>query len=302
MFQDGDTLKLTDGRKLCWSHYGDPLGSPVLYFHGWPGSRLEARLMDPLAQSRGIRLISVDRPGMGGSDFHARRKIIDWPADVEQLVNSLKLSRFGVLGVSGGCPYALACAWALPQRLTTVAIMAGMGPPDDRRVLTAMSYWNRLGMAGARYVPRIARGTFAGLASFVCCAPNLFLKLFIASVPKHDRKLLRRSEFRVTYEASLEAIFRQGKRGPAWDGELYCRSWGFALNQIRPTIQIWHGGSDANVPVAMARLLASRLQNCHLRILPGEGHFSLVENYTDEVLECLAAGASGALAQPEETL
>jgi pimeloyl-ACP methyl ester carboxylesterase len=105
------TLRLGDGRRLGYAERGDPGGRPLLYFHGWPGARVEARLADEPAKAAGVRLVALDRPGMGFSDFQRGRTFVDWSADVVEVADALQLDRFAVLGISGGGPYAAACAW-----------------------------------------------------------------------------------------------------------------------------------------------------------------------------------------------
>jgi pimeloyl-ACP methyl ester carboxylesterase len=105
------TIRLRDGRRLGYAGWGDAGGQPLLYFHGWPGARVEGRLADEAARVRGVHLIGIDRPGMGLSDFQPRRTLVDWPDDVLQLAAALTLERFAVLGISDGGPYAAACAW-----------------------------------------------------------------------------------------------------------------------------------------------------------------------------------------------
>jgi pimeloyl-ACP methyl ester carboxylesterase len=116
--ETADRIELRDGRQLGYAEWGDSAGGPLLFFHGWPGSRLEGRLGDEAAKTCRVRLIALDRPGMGLSDFQSRRALVDWPDDVVQLADALGLERFAVLGISGGGPYAAACAWKLSDRLT----------------------------------------------------------------------------------------------------------------------------------------------------------------------------------------
>jgi ketosteroid isomerase-like protein len=94
---------------------------------GLPGSRIEGRLGDEAATATGVRLIAIDRPGMGLSDFQLRRALVDWPDDVAQVAWALELDRFSVLGISGGGPYAAACAWKLAARLTGAGIVSHEG-------------------------------------------------------------------------------------------------------------------------------------------------------------------------------
>ena len=112
------TIRLKDGRTLGFVEYGDPTGTPALYFHAWPISRLEAAPANELAQEMEIRLISLDRPGCGASSWQPGRKLDNWPADVAGFADAMKLPHFAVIGNSGGAPYAAACAAKLPERIT----------------------------------------------------------------------------------------------------------------------------------------------------------------------------------------
>ena len=124
------TIRLKDGRTLGYAEYGTPQGKPVFYFHGFPSSRIDWPLFDTdgMAERINARIIAADRPGYGLSDFKRGRKILDWPDDVIELADALHIERFSVLGISGGGPYALACACRIPARLTTAAIVCGIGP------------------------------------------------------------------------------------------------------------------------------------------------------------------------------
>src|SRR5437899_12705534 len=103
-------IVLSDGRRLGYAQYGSPNGSPLMYFHGWPSSRLEPRVAENLCADLGLQVIAPDRPGFGLSDFKPGRTLASWPEDVRALAASLGFHRFAVLGVSGGGPYAIACA------------------------------------------------------------------------------------------------------------------------------------------------------------------------------------------------
>ncbi len=121
-------IKLRDGRSLGYAEYGTPVGKPVFYFHGFPSSRLDWPLFDTdaIAARLNARIIAADRPGYGLSDFKRGRKILDWPDDVVELADALQIDRFAVLGISGGGPYAEACSFKIPQRLSATAIVCGM--------------------------------------------------------------------------------------------------------------------------------------------------------------------------------
>jgi pimeloyl-ACP methyl ester carboxylesterase len=111
-------IKLLDGRVLVYREYGDSQGKPLFFFHGWPSSRLRGDHFDQAAKSAKIRLISIDRPGYGLSDFKENRTLLDWPDDVVELADKLKINKFAIVGVSGGGPYAAVTAYKIPDRIT----------------------------------------------------------------------------------------------------------------------------------------------------------------------------------------
>ena len=121
-------ILLQDSRYLSYAEYGSRSGCPVFYFHGLPGSRLQRPPEIPPALRHKIRLVTIDRPGMGFSTFKPGRRLLDWPSDVEELADALGIGRFAVIGVSGGGPYAAACAYGIPGRLNAVAWKTGCSP------------------------------------------------------------------------------------------------------------------------------------------------------------------------------
>src|SRR6476646_8243913 len=100
------TFRLRDARRIGFAEYGPSEGEPMFYFHGWPSSRLEVKLVEEIFYEAGARIIAIDRPGYGLSDFQANRKLTDWPNDVAELADHLGLETFGIIGTSGGGPYA----------------------------------------------------------------------------------------------------------------------------------------------------------------------------------------------------
>src|SRR5215212_8514750 len=121
------TIQLHDGRTLGYIDYGSPDGNTLFYFHGHPGSQLEAGFLAKAASNQSVRLIGIDRPGLGLSTFKPGRSILDWPNDVVELANRLHINQFAVVGFCGGSLYALACAYTIPTHLTACGIVSGVG-------------------------------------------------------------------------------------------------------------------------------------------------------------------------------
>jgi pimeloyl-ACP methyl ester carboxylesterase len=277
------TIRLRDGRRLGYAEWGDPGGRPLFYFHGWPGARVEGRLGGVAARARGVRLIALDRPGMGLSDYQPRRTLVDWPDDVVQLAAALGLDRFAVLGISGGGPYAAACAWKLSERLTGAGIVSGLAPVDAPGAFAGMGRQNQVMF---RLVGRLAvlrRVLMATTAVSVRRHPDRVLARGVAAAV--DKKYLDRPVVRAVLVESLSEAFRSGSRGPAGEMGLYARPWGFRLEDIRAPVHLWHGEQDVNAPATMGRYMATVIPKCQARFYPGEGHL----HFVDRLPEILAA-------------
>lgn len=276
---------MRDGRRLGYAEWGDPGGQPLVVCHGWPGSRAEGLWCDQAAKATRVRVIALDRPGMGLSDFQPQRTVVDWPDDVSQLAEAFGLERFAVLGISGGSPYAAVCAWKLPQRLTGVGIVSGIGPLEVPGVTEGMSRLNRLLMRVVGRLPVLPR-VLMSVTAVQARKPARVLKRGRRSVAAVDRPYLDRPEVRKVLEETLLEAFRGGGRGPAWELRLYARPWGFRLQDIRMPVHLWHGEQDANSPVAMGRHLAAAVPDCRASFYPGEGHLHFVDRLP-EILRAL---------------
>jgi pimeloyl-ACP methyl ester carboxylesterase len=283
----GKTLRLRDGRLLGYAIYGDPAGRPVFYFHGFPGSRLEAQLADRVAARMGIRLIALDRPGFGLSDFKPHRTIFEWPEDVIKIADALGIDRFATVGVSGGGPYAAACALRIPHRLTAVAIVCGLGPLDILASTDGIVRTNHLIFFVGRHLPWLARISLWRIAYQVRRNPEGMLRRMIAALPDPDKAVLARPEVKTAMKDNVVEAFSSGSRGAACELLLYTRPWGFLLKDIATRVDLWHGEQDVSVPPTMAQYQAQAIPNCRAIFYPGEGHFSLVINHMEEILNGL---------------
>jgi len=281
-------LLLPDGRTLAYAGYGDPKGKPVFFFHGMPGSRF-FRPPDEITSRLGVRLITVDRPGYGRSSFQPGRRIPDWPGDIARLADALDLERFAVAGHSGGGPYVLACAWQLPERVKSAAVLCGAGPVEAPGVLDGVKGLVRFGLQFGRYFPWPIWRLLVWFAYHRRAAdPAAVQAEETGSRPPADEKLMRRPEVREACRISEVEAFRQGLRGMAWEARLLARPWGFDLAGIRVPVLLWHSDDDATAPVGMGHAVAARIPGCRATICPGEGHLLLFPHW-EEILAALTA-------------
>ena len=284
-------FRLKDGRQVGFAEYGDPGGVPIIYCHGWPSSRLEPRTVETLLEGMPVRVIAPDRPGYGLSDFQTSRRIDDWPNDVSELADHLGLKKFAVLGVSGGGPYSIACAARIPERVSAVGVVSGLAPLERAGLTQGMVPLNRRLLNLARVMPWSAQRLGMVLLQFFWREGNQVIPPAIeARLSESDRRALESAELREgLIAASVEAL-RGGFMGPARDGFLYARPWGFSLRDIKTQIRLWHGEKDVVVPPVMGHYLAEQLPNCRATFTPDDGHFSLPYGRIREVLESLLAG------------
>lgn len=278
-------IALPDGRRIGYAQFGRRGGRPVFFMHGFPGSRAEAELLHQTAESRDVLLIAPDRPGFGFSDFYPDRRILDWPGDIEALADALGIDRFGILGGSAGCPYALACVLRLGERVTGLAIVAGLGPATEREAVRRMGAVARVGFSLANRSPLVFRAIFSLLARLVARYPELNFRLNEATPP--DKEMLAQPDIHAIFRASIGEAFRQGPAGPVHELLLLARPWGFALEEIMTPLDVWHGLQDGVVPPRMGELLAHRMPKARLHLVAGEGHVSLPVRHGAEILDAL---------------
>ena len=285
--QTESNIRLDDGRSLQVSEYGEPDGRPVVFFHGTPGSRV--CIPDKAAViENSVRFVTVDRPGYGGSDPNPGRTVLDWAADVEQLVDTLDIEQFAVAGLSGGGPHALACAVSMPDRVTNVAVISGVAPLDGTATMRGMNLYLRVGLLAARYTPFVLPIALRSMATQARENPESVIGDVGSQYAPSDRRVMSRDEVRAMMADELEATYRQGVDGHVADLRAIARDWEFGLDDIPVPVRIWHGGNDQNAPLSMAEHLAESIPDSHLTIFPDEGHLVAYE-YFDRILNDLTS-------------
>jgi pimeloyl-ACP methyl ester carboxylesterase len=281
-------VRLTDGRLLGFAEYGDAGGPAVLFFHGQVGSRLLGRALDADARRLGLRLVAPDRPGLGFSDFRPGRVIADWPADVAGLAEQLGIDRFAVVGASGGAPYALACAWKVPERVTATVLAGTALPvpmveqaPDTPAVQRALS-------RSAAWAPWSIRPVMTVLGELSRRSPEQALGRMQSSAGEADRAAFDRPEVRTMLTQSMAETFRSGSRGAAHDLRLVTADWALPFGEVSAPVDVWHGEADEEVTPANVRRLVDALPAGRLHLVPGGGHH-LALTHPAELLGPLAS-------------
>jgi pimeloyl-ACP methyl ester carboxylesterase len=279
-------VRLRDGRTLGYSERGVAGGRPVLDFHGNPGSRLSFWGDDWVVREAGVRLIGVDRPGIGLSSPQHGRRIADWAADVEELADALRLERFAVMGHSVGGAYAAACAYGLPERVTVAGLVSPIIPLDSPEA------FDELGKPGqwllARDRPRLMRVSIRTLFLLARIAPSIARRVFGSRSTPAERAISSRPEVMARALASARESTRHGARGLVDDMRAAIRPWGFDPARIGVRVVVWQGDQDSSIVESWGDWWADAVPTATLIRCPGEGHL-LIEERIGEILATLAS-------------
>jgi pimeloyl-ACP methyl ester carboxylesterase len=291
------TLELPGARRVALEEYGDPVGAPVFFCHGWPASRLQGAGFGWAARELGVRLISPDRPGIGCSTFQPERKLIDWPPLLEEIADALGLGPFRVLGISGGGPYAFAAGWGLPERVEAIAVASGAPPLPPETDPRALLFAYRWLLQCYRRGPGITRALFRCVRPFATVRPPRWLwPWLLRTVPAADAEALRDADvFEGSFQCYQES-WRGSALGVVTDAEAYAQPWGFSPEEVRVPVRLWHGQGDRSFSWKLVAELARRLPNCAPHFIEGEGHYSLPIRRGTEILRDLQQCAPAAIA------
>ncbi|KFY75464.1 hypothetical protein V499_04553 [Pseudogymnoascus sp. VKM F-103] len=307
--RQNQTFTLPDGRQLGYAEYGDHNGTPLLYFHGYPSCRLEAYAIDDIAQRHNTRILALDRPGFGLSTPQPNRSITDWPADVSAFAKSMQLSRFAVLGASGGGPYALACAHGLPQETLAGVGLFASGPPwvggahynsIYRRVARTMAIYWPTGL-------RILFDVLVRVSTWVVHSGPVSRRIdrWLEQEDKNkedSHQDVNKTSAMITHKkttaerrlelvhALLEEPFAQGGKAAVEEARLLSSNdWGFSFESVRhnPVI-IWHGAKDTNAPVELIRYMVKKLPHCIYHEFKDDTHYTMFKHFEGAMEELVS--------------
>jgi pimeloyl-ACP methyl ester carboxylesterase len=279
---------------LGYVEYGNPEGFPLVFHHGWPGSHLHGSLLHEAGLSMGIRVLAVDRPGIGGTSLGLGGSVYDFAAHILDLADGLKIERFHVLGVSGGGPYALACAALFPNRLAGVGVCCGLPPLDNSPAAKQnLHVMYRLMMTISQRSPGLIEPLMRCLRLFFEKVPFPINMLPLISIlPRPDRRSLRVKANQRLISKSMNEAFGNGIQALIQDAVRLQGPWGFDLEQITRPVVFWHGGMDRNIPFETARLMIRSVRQSITHFYQVEGHYSLPMTRAGEILEHLSRMSS----------
>jgi pimeloyl-ACP methyl ester carboxylesterase len=288
-----EQLTVSDGRKLDY-RISRPEGKALVFHHGTPGAATPVGAIDRAAHARGLRVITVSRPGYGSSSRQRGRSVADVVADTAEVLAALGIEECLVAGWSGGGPHALACAARLsgvraalvvagvaPYRADGLDFLAGMGEDNVAEFGAALEGDDALQAFLAPLRPELKNVT-----------PEGIIESLRSLLPDIDRAVLT-DEFGDDMAAGIREGLRVGTDGWFDDDMAFVRSWGFGLDEVRVPTSLWQGDLDLMVPVTHGEWLAAHVSAVSAHLLAGEGHLSIGLGALDAMLdELVAAPAS----------
>jgi pimeloyl-ACP methyl ester carboxylesterase len=267
-------IAVSADRQLGFAEFGDPQGRAIFWLHGTPGARrqipAEARAYAELEK---IRLIGVDRPGIGSSTAYQYPNVLAFAEDLRTIADTLGIDNFAVVGLSGGGPYTLAAAAAMPERVVAAGVLGGVAPyvgPDgisSGLMNLGSTVAPVLEMAGTPI--RLAAAT---LIKLIAPVGSPALEIYARISPEGDRRLLARPEFKAMFLDDLLNGGRKQLAAPFYDIVDFVRDWGFRLDEVKVPVHWWHGDKDHIVPFEHGTHAVSRLPEAEMTVLPGESH------------------------------
>ncbi|HEX7427732.1 MAG TPA: alpha/beta hydrolase [Mycobacterium sp.] len=270
-------IAVGEDRQISFAEFGAPQGRAIFWLHGTPGARrqipTEAR---EYAENADIRLIGVDRPGIGSSTPHQYDNIFGFADDLRTVADTLGIDTMAVVGLSGGGPYALACAAAMPERVVATGVLGGVAPVSGPDAIGG----GIMGNLGTRVAPLIQvaglplRLAATGLIQLIRPVASPALEIYARISPEADRALLVRPEFKAMFLDDLLNGSRKQLAAPFADIVVFARDWGFRLDEVKVPVRWWHGDRDHIVPFAHGQHVVSRLPDAELFHLPGESHLA----------------------------
>lgn len=268
------TVAVRGDRRLSFAEYGSRTGPAIVWMHGTPGARrqipLEARAH---ADEQGLRIIGIDRPGIGSSTPHLYPDVLDWTRDLEILLDTLAIDTVRLIGLSGGGPYVLAAGAALPDRVHGIGVLGGVAPTQGPDAVPGGLIQLAVRLAPLLGLARVPLGVALTAAiRLVKPLAGPGLDLYAAVQPPGDKNLLSRPEFKAMFLDDLLNGSRFQTSAPISDLVLFTRDWGFTAADVSVPVRWWHGDADHIVPFRHGQHMVARLPDATMTVIDGESH------------------------------
>lgn len=282
------TITTSDGRQLTYTLQGAETGPVVLVQNGTPNSRLILPTHVREAKERGIRLLSYDRPGYGGSSRKEGRNVADAVDDIRTIAEYLGIDRMVTWGISGGGPHALACAALAPDLFAAVATLASVGPYG----VEGFDFFEDMGTQNIESFQLTASDPAASAQKaaeewplLLAATPESLKEQWATILSPTDAAAVT-GEVADYFMEMLRSGMAPGPEGYIDDGVAFTKPWGFELSEITVPVQLWQGRQDRFVPYGHGKWLSEQIPGVEAHLTEDDGHLTLLQ-HVDQIHEWL---------------
>ncbi|MFW9924637.1 MAG: alpha/beta fold hydrolase [Candidatus Thorarchaeota archaeon] len=285
-------LKLNDGRTIAFYVLGNSNKESIFYFHGWPGTRLEIQPFESIVKKLDFQLVGIDRPGSGKSEFQRKRKVSDWPKDIKQIADYLKISKFSIIGLSTGGMYAIETLKQLPNLVNKICLVSAVPyfkikypkPSFRSRVIKLTHYFPLLSKSILRIISDL------GIIPYRRNKQKAFQK-FLKKRPVNDRITMTKQGMKEWFlDSYIPDLLKSSKKGLSYDIYLLLKEQATVdpteAAELKHQIYLFHGTNDTVVPMFASIQQDSYFPNSELILFDNEGH-STIYNHMEEIVEKL---------------
>lgn len=276
--KEKEVIKLENGKTISYSVYGNENGLPILMCHGVNGTRMQAMKFADTANELNLKLITPDRPGYGESTAVEKRDYLEWADEISEFLDILGIEKLGILGISAGANYALACVYKYPNRFRKAVMVSA----------TSGAFLYR-------------KGSEKKLAEMVLSHPKL-LHLYMGFVAKangktkelkfnlqkfglsdSDVELFENLDIPELIDMSEKEAYINGPEAPASDVLRMLKDIDFDSRSIKKQITFWYGAQDKIVPLETMAFIEKIVPKYKLVIKSEAGHL-LIFQHLREIL------------------
>jgi pimeloyl-ACP methyl ester carboxylesterase len=267
-------LHLPDGRRLAYAEYGERTAYPLIFSHSHGSSRLEAAFFHQQARQAGFRIIAVDRPGVGLSDFCSEGSHSRSAQDFLALADKLRLQHFGALAVGGGAAFSLALASMAPQRVSIVLGISSVLPAWSCNCQPLQSLLKGL-------LCLLLRAQMA-LRHLRCGHdPRRYLERLRDSLNFSDRRLFDNPRILAMLQRDARESLRQGSRGVAFDATIGLESSSHTSEELPVPIHLWYGTADSSSQLRDVERFAHQHPGVQIHRVANRGRYFYLRNVED---------------------
>ncbi|OIP99088.1 MAG: hypothetical protein AUK35_08945 [Zetaproteobacteria bacterium CG2_30_46_52] len=283
-------LSLFDGRKLEYTEFGDPEGTPLIYFHGILHSREQFHPFSTYPEKHGLRIIAPERPGFGKSCMQKQRSLRNYTNDILQLAQHLNLTKFYVLGDGDGAPAALACANLLGNFVYKAAVVGCMPDPTFEHMENILPFDRKL-MAMAKSTPKSILNPFYRMILKAMRRNNNYYRLMFNEFCKADQAIISTPEHEKLFQSGMDNLLKENVDGFLDDYFSRLSLWDFSVGSTQTVVDMWHGEEDCISNINSAKAIAYALPRCNRHFLKGHGHYLFI-SHIDAILQQLTLDKS----------